>query len=78
MNGTIIKCFYSFAENAETLSGLHPKIIEITDVNESCGFDYIIMKTVGVGQSEVEIARLADPGSLLCLFPNRAMEICKQ
>ncbi len=42
------------------LGGLHPKIIEITDVMKTAGFDYIIIETVGVGQSEVEIAGLAD------------------
>ena len=43
-----------------SLGGLHPKIIEITDVMKAAGFDYIIIETVGVGQSEVEIAGLAD------------------
>lgn len=43
-----------------SLGGLHPKIIEISDVMKSAGFDYIIIETVGVGQSEVDIAGLAD------------------
>jgi LAO/AO transport system kinase len=43
-----------------SLGGLHPKIIEITDVMKAAGFDYIIIETVGVGQSEVDIASLAD------------------
>lgn len=43
-----------------SLGGLHPKIIEITDVMKAAGFNYIIIETVGVGQSEVEIAGLAD------------------
>lgn len=43
-----------------SLGGLHPMIIEITDVMKTAGFDYIIVETVGVGQSEVEIAGLAD------------------
>ena len=43
-----------------SLGGLHPKIIEITDVLKAAGFDYIIVETVGVGQSEIEIAGLAD------------------
>lgn len=43
-----------------SLGGLHPKIIEISDVTKAAGFDYIIVETVGVGQSEVEIAGLAD------------------
>lgn len=43
-----------------SLGGLHPYILEITDVMKLAGFDYIIVETVGVGQSEVEIAGLAD------------------
>ena len=43
-----------------SLGGLHPKIIEITDVMRGADFDYIIIETVGVGQSEVDIAALAD------------------
>jgi LAO/AO transport system kinase len=43
-----------------SLGGLHPNIIEITEVMKSFGFDYVIIETVGVGQSEVEIAGLAD------------------
>ena len=43
-----------------SLGGLHPKIIEITELAKAAGFDQIIIETVGVGQSEVEIAGLAD------------------
>ena len=43
-----------------SLGGLHPKIFEITDIMKAAGFDNIIIETVGVGQSEVEIAGLAD------------------
>ncbi len=43
-----------------SLGGLHPKIIEITDLMKAATFDYIIVETVGVGQSEIEIAGLAD------------------
>jgi LAO/AO transport system kinase len=43
-----------------SLGGLHPKIIEITELMKAASFDYIIVETVGVGQSEVEIAGLAD------------------
>lgn len=43
-----------------SLGGLHPKIIEITDLLKAAPFDYIIVETVGVGQSEIEIAGLAD------------------
>jgi len=43
-----------------SLGGLHPKIIEIADLVKAGGFDYVIIETVGVGQSEIEIAGLAD------------------
>jgi LAO/AO transport system kinase len=43
-----------------SLGGLHPKIIEVCDVMKVAPFDYIIVETVGVGQSEIEIAGLAD------------------
>jgi LAO/AO transport system kinase len=43
-----------------SLGGLHPKIIEITELMKTALFDYVIVETVGVGQSEVEIAGLAD------------------
>src|SRR6185437_389788 len=43
-----------------SLGGLHPKIFEISDLMKSAGFDFIIIETVGVGQSEVDIAALAD------------------
>ena len=43
-----------------SLGGLHPKIIEITELMKAAAFDIIVVETVGVGQSEVEIAGLAD------------------
>jgi LAO/AO transport system kinase len=43
-----------------SLGGLHPKIMEIADLMKTAGFDHIIIETVGVGQSEIEIAGLAD------------------
>lgn len=46
--------------NRGSLGGLHPHIIEITAIIQAAGFDHIIVETVGVGQSEIEIAGLAD------------------
>lgn len=43
-----------------SLGGLHPKIIEVSDLLKSAPFQHIIVETVGVGQSEIEIAGLAD------------------
>lgn len=43
-----------------SLGGLSASIIEITDIFRNSGFDKIVVETVGVGQSEVEIAGIAD------------------
>ena len=56
------------------LGGLHPKIIEITDLLRAAAFDYIIVETVGVGQSEIEIAGLADV-TVVVLVPEAGDEI---
>lgn len=42
------------------LGGLAPKVFEVCDILRAADFDYIFIETVGVGQSEVEIAALAD------------------
>lgn len=57
-----------------SLGGLHPKILEITDVLKNAWFDYVIVETVGVGQSEIEIAGLAD-ATLVVLVPEAGDEI---
>lgn len=57
-----------------SLGGLSAKAIEITDVMRAAGFDYILVETVGVGQSEVEIAGLADV-TLVVLVPEAGDEI---
>jgi LAO/AO transport system kinase len=60
--------------NRGSLGGLHPSIIEITDVMKDAGFDYIIVETVGVGQTEVEIAGLADT-TVIVLVPEAGDEV---
>jgi LAO/AO transport system kinase len=57
-----------------SLGGLHPKIIEITELLKAAGFDYILIETVGVGQSEVEIAGLADV-TVVVLVPEAGDEV---
>lgn len=57
-----------------SLGGLHPKIIEITELMKTAAFDYIIVETVGVGQSEIEIAGLADL-TIVVLVPEAGDEI---
>ncbi len=57
-----------------SLGGLHPKIIEITDLVKVAPFDYIIVETVGVGQSEIEIAGLADV-TIVTVVPEAGDEV---
>ena len=57
-----------------SLGGLSAKAIEITDVLRLFDFDIIIVETVGVGQSEVEIAGLADT-TVLVLVPEAGDEV---
>ncbi|MEO6455586.1 MAG: methylmalonyl Co-A mutase-associated GTPase MeaB [Ginsengibacter sp.] len=57
-----------------SLGGLTPKIIEITELMKAAGFDYIIIETVGVGQSEIEIAGIADT-TIVVLMPSSGDEI---
>ncbi len=54
------KVFIRSLASRGALGGLHPKIIEIADLMKAALFDYVIIETVGVGQSEVDIAGLAD------------------
>ncbi len=57
-----------------SLGGLHPKILEIADVMKAANFDFIIIETVGVGQSEVEIAGLAD-ATVVVVVPEAGDEV---
>lgn len=57
-----------------SLGGLHPKIIEIADVMKAAPFDYIIVETVGIGQSEIEIAGLADT-TIVVLVPEAGDDV---
>jgi LAO/AO transport system kinase len=57
-----------------SLGGLHPKIIEICELLQQGDFDWIIIETVGVGQSEIEIAGLADVTAVV-LVPEGGDEI---
>lgn len=57
-----------------SMGGLHPKIIEVTDTVKAAGFDVVIVETVGVGQSEIEIAGLADI-TVVVLVPEAGDEV---
>lgn len=56
------------------LGGLHPRIIEISDLLKVAPFDFLIVETVGVGQNEIEIAGLADT-TLVVLAPEGGDDI---
>ncbi len=51
-----------------SLGGLAATTREVADVLDGFGFDRIIIETVGVGQSELDIARMADT-SVVALVP---------
>lgn len=57
-----------------SLGGLNAKIIEIIDVMKASVFDYVIIETVGVGQSEVEIAGIADT-TIVVMVPEAGDEV---
>jgi LAO/AO transport system kinase len=56
------------------LGGLHPRIFEIVDLLKTAPYDYILIETVGIGQSELEIARIAD-FTVMILMPGAGDEI---
>lgn len=68
------KVFIRSLASRGSLGGLHPRIIEIADVIKAAAFDHIIIETVGVGQSEIEITGLADT-TVVVLVPEAGDEI---
>jgi len=57
-----------------SMGGLHPRIMEITELLKAAAFDQIIIETVGVGQSEIEIAGLADT-TVVVVVPESGDEV---
>lgn len=51
-----------------SLGGLSKKTIDAADVLDAAGYDFILMETVGVGQSELDIAQAADT-TIVILVP---------
>jgi LAO/AO transport system kinase len=51
-----------------SLGGLSKKAIDAADILDAAGFDIIILETVGVGQSELDIAQAADT-TIVVLVP---------
>lgn len=56
------------------LGGLSAKTLQVLDVIRAAGFDHILLETVGVGQSEVEVISLADT-TVVVLVPEAGDEI---
>ncbi len=56
------------------LGGLNSSMIELTTLLQAVGFDRIVLETVGVGQSEVEVASLADT-TVVVLVPEAGDEV---
>ncbi len=48
------------------LGGLSRAVFKVVDVLDAAGFELIIVETVGAGQSEVEIAEIADTRVVVC------------
>jgi LAO/AO transport system kinase len=63
----------SFASRGH-LGGLTSAMIELTTLLQSLDFDIIVLETVGVGQSEVEIADLADT-TIVVLIPDAGDDV---
>jgi len=57
-----------------SLGGISAKTIEMVDILKAANFDLIVVETVGVGQSEVEIAGLADK-TIVVLVPESGDEV---
>lgn len=68
------KVFIRSIASRGSLGGLSEKTMQIVDVIRASTFDYIFIETVGVGQSEVEIAGLADT-TVLVLVPEAGDEV---
>jgi LAO/AO transport system kinase len=68
------KVFIRSLASHGSMGGLNPMIIEITALLKAAAFDHIIVETVGIGQSEVEIAGLADV-TVVVLVPEAGDEI---
>jgi len=65
-HGAHENCFIRSVSARGHLGGLSRTTGEIVDILDAAGFDVVIVETVGTGQSEVAIARLADTCVVLC------------
>ncbi len=66
--GTNPNVFIRSMATRGSLGGLSKKAIDVADVLDAAGYDFIIFETVGVGQSELDIAKTADT-TMVVLVP---------
>ncbi|MDY0082594.1 MAG: methylmalonyl Co-A mutase-associated GTPase MeaB [Ignavibacteriaceae bacterium] len=66
--GTNDNVFIRSMATRGSLGGLSKKAVDAADVLDASGFDIIILETVGVGQSELDIASAADT-TIVVLVP---------
>ena len=66
--GTDDSVFIRSMATRGSLGGLSRKTIDAADILDASGYDYIIFETVGVGQSELDIAKTADT-TMVVLVP---------
>ncbi len=57
-----------------SLGGLSPMVFDITEILKASGFTKILIETVGVGQSEVDVAGIADV-TVVVLVPESGDDI---
>ncbi|MDC1067995.1 methylmalonyl Co-A mutase-associated GTPase MeaB [Candidatus Kapabacteria bacterium] len=61
------KAFIRPSPNSGSLGGVSKKTRDLITVCEAADYDYVIIETVGIGQSEVEVKSLTDLFTLLIL-----------
>jgi LAO/AO transport system kinase len=59
-SGLLENVFIRSMATRGSLGGLCKNVVEASDVLDAAGMDFIIIETVGVGQSELDIAQTAD------------------
>ncbi|SIQ03973.1 xanthine dehydrogenase accessory factor [Aromatoleum tolulyticum] len=65
-HGSDERVFIRSLSSRGQLGGLSRTSARAVDLFDAAGFDVVIVETVGVGQSEVEVARLADTRVVVC------------
>ncbi len=66
--GLLKEVFIRSMATRGSLGGLCKNVIEVCDIMDASGKDFIIIETVGVGQSELDIAQTADT-TIVILVP---------